>query len=110
MLSVTDLLFEMSNISGRKTGLPMIIYVSIGKHLSHGPRIKVSKIYGNKSSMEDTVSFTISDNPKIVSGGGLPSKDIKLVKNFIIKNKDNLLKHWNNEITSDELIDLLVKV
>lgn len=81
------------------TGLPMKIWVST-KTFSHGPRIKV----------HESVSVSISDTPSVKAGSGLSNADLKLVSQYIIKNKDILLQYWNEEITTPTLVAGLKKI
>lgn len=106
-----DTLFEMANFGTKTTGLPMIVYVS-EKKASHAARIKVSRTYNHRVLIGDTFSISISDNPKIVAGdeGKITSSDLKKVFDWIILNKETLLKYWNNELLTDELIELIKKV
>ncbi len=104
------LMFEMANISSNKTGLPVIVWVS-EKRGNHGARIKVSNRYNNKFRIENTFSITISDNPEI-SGDidEIKNKDIDLIKEWILLNKEMLLKYWNKEISTDILFDNLKSI
>lgn len=98
---------EMANIKPSTTGLPMYIYVSDGSGFVHGPRIKVSKLYG-KMSKSDLFTVTIENNPKIIgSVGDISKQDIIKVKDFVIRNKDLLLKYWNSVIDTEDLINSL---
>lgn len=92
-----DLLFEMVNVLQSYTGLPMVIFISPKGNAKHGPRIKVQVNYSQKANMKDAWTVTISDDPEVIdSKKQMPAKDLKLVKEFIIKNKEILLKHWND--------------
>jgi hypothetical protein len=106
-----DLLFEMANFGQKTTGLPMIVWVS-EKRASHAARIKVSRSYNPRVLIGDTFSVSISDNPKIVAGdeGKISTADLKKVFDWIFLNKETLLKYWNNELLTDELIEQIKKV
>ena len=107
----SDFLFEMANISQKRTGLPMIIWIS-EKRSSHGPRIKVQKGYWDKIKDNEWFYISVSDNPKIVAGdqGEISNKDVKLVEDFIKLNLDLTLRYWNKEILTDELLDELKEI
>lgn len=104
-------LFELANFSTKITGLPMIVYVS-GKQSSHAARIKVARTYKKNFIAGDTFSMSVSDRPKIVAGdqGDIEEVDLVQVKEWIILNKEALLKYWNLKISTDELIEVLKKV
>ena len=106
-----DILFEMSNLVKRKTGLPVNIWVDdIGvnrKNKHNLPRIKVQNNTADKRQ-EDTFSLTISKTPEVVAGTcKLDNAILDTVKNYIIKNYNVLMQHWNQEIDIEELKDIL---
>ena len=99
-------LYEMApNYHQKDTGLKEIIWVS-SKKASHGPRIKVYKTLKGEN-----FSVTIEDEPKVVAGKCfVNSKELKRIFEFIILNKDNLIKYWNFIIDSDELDENILKL
>ena len=101
-------LWEMADLDSRDTGIHgIVIYVSPSQH-SSGPRIKVGKNNGTMRSHKYSFSMTISDNPEIIAGspeGIANSKKIELVKIWIKKNKDILLKYWNKEVFTRDLFN-----
>jgi hypothetical protein len=100
-------LSEMANIRPADTGLTMCIYVSDKDNVrsQHRARIKVSKTYGDKISKSNLFVITVSDNPEVIGNtGDIKEKDIKEVKNFIIKNKQVLIDYWNLIIGIGELL------
>ena len=114
LLNEEELLYEMSNIQPRTTGLKSQLYATFdGEHLCpHGPRVKVrtktfpkgfpiiinrktNKVYplnknGEYSKLQD-------DDRKVVDEA-LP---------YIIKNKDIFLTHWNAVIGDEQLRKVL---
>ena len=103
----TENIFEMSNLSPRKTGLKKIIWISVKGNAKHGPRIKV---YKNNSGKGENFSVTIGDTPSTIGDVFIKSKDLNDIFEFIKINKDVLLKHWNNTIFADEAIDAIISV
>ena len=106
-----DMLFEMANFGTKTTGLPMIVCVS-EKRATHGPRIKVSRSYNHKVLIGDTFSVSIADKPKVVAGdvGEISTTDLKRVFDWVVLNKEALIKYWNHELLTDELIGVMEKV
>jgi hypothetical protein len=102
-------MFEMSNLRPDKTGLSNVIWVSYKGKAKHGPRIKIVTDRGSKVSMENMVSMTISDDPKVI-GKGLRGEDEKLIRDFVIKNKDVLLDYWEGNLDTAEMVQLINKV
>jgi hypothetical protein len=77
-----------------------------GADLQYGPRIKV--MLGEKLTLEgldEAVSVRLTDPPEVL--GRLPSKIKGHVIRFVHQNRDILLRHWNGEIDTKEMLDLL---
>jgi hypothetical protein len=95
----------MSNLLPSKTGLPNSIYIwfSSGKGAQHGPRIKVSNVRGKFSQSSD-FSVSVSSNPKVVAGSpdNFTIKEINLIFDWVILNKNLLLDYWKSEIITDD--------
>jgi hypothetical protein len=104
-------MFKMASIGERTTGLPMVILVS-EKNNSTDPTIKVSRTYNHRVISEDTFSIDISDKPEIVYGDKeeISEKDLEKVKDWVVINKVALIKYWNFEILTDELLTILKKI
>lgn len=108
------LLEAMSNLLPQDTGVEgAIIWISAGEFhgvdSQHGPRVKV--VLGNKITTEglrDSVSVRISDPPVVL--GKLPGGVRKKVVEFVDRNRDILLSHWNGELGSRVTLSLLKQV
>jgi hypothetical protein len=75
----------------------------------HGPRIQVA--LGRKlalDGLEDSVSVTIATPPEVL--GSLPAKTARQVVEFVDRNRDVLLQHWNGEIDTGDAIERLKRV
>lgn len=104
----------MSNLRPSTTGVDgAVIWISAGEFSGvdsqHGPRIKV--VLGEKATTEglrNSVSVSLSDPPMVL--GDLPGSIRKKVFEFIKRNRETLLRHWNGELDSREALDLLKKV
>lgn len=107
----SDTLYEMANFGTKTTGLPMIVWVS-EKKASHAARIKVARNYNHRVLVGDTFSVSISDAPEIVAGdkGKITMTDLNKVFNWVVLNQEPLMKYWNNNLITDELIGELKKV
>lgn len=94
----------MANVSKDDTGLPYDIWIdSEGKLRKVGhnsPRIKVD-VDG------DRIPVSISQNPMILVDKKIPK--FNLIKNYVIKYFDVLIKHWNKELTDKQALNLLNK-
>jgi hypothetical protein len=104
----------MANLRPSTTGVEdAVIWVSAGefsgKELQHGPRIKV--VLGDKittDGLANAVSVKLTNPPKIL--GKLPSKISRQVVKFVNLNREVLLRHWNGELDSKEMLELLKRV
>ena len=95
-------LFKMANLSTNKTGLKYIIWVS-SKNANCPAMIKVSKKKNNF-----ICSITVNEQ-KIIGNCNIKPKEINKIKEWIVMNKELLLKLWEFEITFDEFVDKIVK-
>lgn len=61
---------------------------------------------------ERTVSITLSKNPVVIEGeeNEIPAEVIEKAKKWVILNYELLMKHWNGEIDSKELLDNLIEI
>ena len=100
---------EMSNIRQSQTGLPMIVWFLGRGGEKHGPRLKVQSNHSQSISPTNLISITISDNPELVQGN-IDQEDFKLIKKFILLNKDLLLKYWNHELSTIEFLNQIKKI
>lgn len=104
----------MSNLLPRRTGVKgAVIWVSPGEHggkdIQHGPRVKV--VLGEKTTtegMQDSVSVTISDPPRVL--GELPGRIKKQVVRFVALNREVLLAHWRGELDPGDVLERLVRI
>jgi hypothetical protein len=99
-------LYEMSNIFPEESGVPYVIWVSTksGKE-KHGPRVKVDI---------DGVSYTLmilsNEEIKWVSEPNIFGKAKKKIIDFVSKNKQPILDHWNGLTSSGQFSKSLKKV
>ncbi len=78
------------------TGLPMTVYVPTrDPSRPRTPRIKVPRDHGQGSSQNRLVDVSISDDPSTVGATGLSKGDLRLVRAWILLNKDTLLRYWS---------------
>jgi hypothetical protein len=113
LITENEILLEMSALYKKKTNLPINIWVDdigAGRNNKHNlPRIKVQNDYGDRTT-EDNFSVSISKTPEILVGDcKLKQKDLNKIFDWIKENYDLLIKHWNQEIDTDELKELLYK-
>jgi hypothetical protein len=99
---------DLSSLRKNRTGVDNTIWVS-PKLASHAPRIKIaidppdSLTAGGK-----TATMTIHQ-PHVVTGERVPTHIIKQAEAFIDLNHDVLLRFWNGEIDTSEMLEQIQK-
>jgi len=109
---VTDL-FLASNLRPVTTGVEgAVIWIFAGEFtgVELGPRILVV-IGGDKMSakwLRGAVSVRLTVPPEV--SGKLPGTIRRQIFEFVERNRNVLLKHWNGELASKETLDLLQRI
>ncbi len=96
-----DEMFDMVNLSTRRTGLPGTIFVST-RRASHGPRIKW---FPGKPEWEGPcLVVTLEDPPRAINQG-LPARVARdgeaVALPWAARNRDALLRFWHDGLTWD---------
>src|SRR5271155_1883790 len=85
-------LFEMANISPKRTGLPFVVWISPKAGAPHDVRVKVSK--GPKVNSTDLVSVAIRPDVRVVGGGKVTAHELGLLKKWVELNHDVIIRYW----------------
>ena len=96
----SDGLFEMANISPKRTGLPFVVWISPKAGAPHDVRVKVSK--GPRVHTSELVSVAIRPDVHVVSGGKMTAHDLALLKKWVELNHDVIVKYWDGDIEYTE--------
>lgn len=98
-------LFEMANISPKRTGLPFVVWISPKAGAPHDVRVKVSR--GPKVHSSELVSVAIRPDVHVV-GGNLNAHDLTLLQEWVDLNRDVIVRYWDGDIeyTEDALAAL----
>ena len=96
----SDGLFEMANISPKRTGLPFVVWISPRAGAPHDVRVKVSKEPRVHSS--ELVSVAIRPDVQVVGGGKMTAHDLDLLKKWVGLNRDAIIKYWDGDIEYTE--------
>ena len=92
-----DLLFLMSNLYPRHTGLPFIVWVSPRGNAQHAARVKIA--LRPKMVPSEMISVTINDPIEAIGEEGrISGRDFKLLRQWIELNREVLLQFWNGDI------------
>src|SRR5450432_3222258 len=78
-------LFEMANISPKRTGLPFVVWISPRAGAPHDVRVKVSR--GPRVQSSELVSVAIRPDVHVV-GGKLNAHDLSLLRKWVDLNRD----------------------
>src|ERR1039457_554752 len=93
-------LFEMANISPKRTGLPFVVWISPKAGAPHDVRVKVSK--GPKVHSSELVPVTIRPDGHVDGSGNLSAHDLALLRKWVELNRDVLIKYWDGDIEYTE--------
>lgn len=110
-----EILFEMTNLRKKYTGLPMNIWIDdVGayRNVKHNvPRIKFQNDYSDKV-LDNTVPISIDkDEPQVLVKHlttTISEKDFKKLKWFIQHNYDILMDFWNQKIDNKDFMDNMI--
>lgn len=109
MFSFKDIILnkEMANLRPSDTELPRTIYVSPSNITKHDARIKISNTTTFKFDPFDTFSITVSDKPEVIGKPNISKDDLNKIMNFILINKELLIKLWDDEISVKNFFDTM---
>lgn len=91
-----DLLYEMSNLYPRDTGLPMTVWIGPKARARHDVRVKVCLRHGDRMDILNTASVAVRPEPRLVRGS-LDAGDLRKVIAWIELNRDLLIDVWNGD-------------
>jgi hypothetical protein len=102
-----EALFEMANLSPKRTGLPFVVWISPQAGAPHDVRVKVSK--RPKVHASELISVAIRPDVHVVAGGKMSATDLALLKRWVEVNYDVIIQYWNGDIeyTEDALAALM---
>lgn len=95
-----EALFEMANLSPRRTGLPFVVWISPKAGAPHDVRIKVSE--GPRVHPSELVSVAVRPDVRVVGGGKIGSHELDLLRKWVELNRDVLIKYWDGDIEYTE--------
>jgi len=93
-------LFEMANLSPKRTGLPFVVWISPKAGVPHDVRVKISK--GPKVNPTELISVAIRPDVHVVGSGNVDALDLALLKKWLALNQEVIIKYWDGEIEYTE--------
>lgn len=91
-----EALFEMANLSPKRTGLPFVVWISPRAGAPHDVRVKVSR--EPKVHPSDLISVTVRPGVQVAAGGKLSPYELDLLREWIDLNRDVIVRYWDGEI------------
>ena len=96
----SEALFEMANLSPKRTGLPLVVWISPKAGAPHDVRVKVSR--GPKVHASELVSVAVRPDVHVIGGGTLSGHELALLQEWIELNRDVIIRYWDGEIEYTE--------
>ncbi|MBV8819559.1 MAG: hypothetical protein JO022_14460 [Acidobacteriaceae bacterium] len=93
-------LFEMANLSPKRTGLPFVVWISPKAGARHDVRVKVSK--SPKVHPSELIAIAIRPDVHEVGSNKMSAGDLAILKKWIAANYDVIVKYWDGEIECTE--------
>jgi len=97
----TEGLYEMANLFPKHTGLPFVVWISYKAGVQHDVRVKVSP--GPKALPSQMTAVAVRPQVHVVEGK-MKAVDLALLTKWIDLNHDVILKYWEGEIDTHDVI------
>lgn len=95
---------DMVSLTTQETGVDNIIFVSTKGYARHAPRIKIAVDPPDSLNAAGTnASMAIHDYG--LTGADLAPQIVQQAKHFIDRNREVLLRYWNCEISTKQMIE-----
>jgi hypothetical protein len=95
--------FFAVNLPGRKTGLPMNIWLSPRGQAGHTGRIWVQRDHREQCDIDHVAVVSVEEAPPQVIEGRLSAVDLNRVRRYIALNRQAILDHWHGVADGAEL-------
>ena len=111
-----DFMFRLGNLSKRRTGLPVVVWIEANMGMKHvSPRLLFSNTTSSHLRPGDSTDSLIPvsldpEHPKILLDDAIlhiSPLELEAIKKWIVRNYQALMRHWNGEIDSLEVISEL---
>lgn len=95
--------FGMSNLQPEDTGLSRVVWIGSGEGVRHDVRVKVSATRGGRMSRRDAAVVGVRPEPQLIHGD-LPRDELEQVIAWIRLNEDTIIRYWNDEISTRDML------
>jgi hypothetical protein len=98
-------LFTMSNLPGRLTGLPFVVWISPKGGARHDVRVKVST--GPRAKPGEFITVGVRPAVQVIEGD-ISAEHLALLTRWIERNREVLVRFWDGDLeyTTDVLEQL----
>ena len=112
-----DFMFRLGNLSKHRTRLPVVVWIEANMGMKHvSPRLLFSNTTSSHLRPSDRADSLIPvsldpENPKVLLDDAvlnISPLELEAIKRWIVKNYQALMRHWNGEIDSLEVIPELL--
>ncbi|MGH7077061.1 MAG: hypothetical protein ACREFU_03070 [Acetobacteraceae bacterium] len=110
---MTDITFDapeasyaMAKLVPRRTGLPMVIWITPNEGYPHDCRIKVARQHGDRGRWADSASITVRPDQRLI--GQLDAGDFRVAAAWVRLNQAVILEYWDG--TLDDIGDVLLRL
>ena len=108
-----DFMFRLAILSKHRTGLPVVVWIEANMGMKHvSPRMLFSNNTSSCLRPGDSAGSLIPvsldpENPKVLLDDAvlnISTLELETIKRWIVKNYRPLMRHWNMEIDSGEVM------
>ena len=99
-----------ARLTKKRTGLPVDVYlddICMYKNTCHWKRIKFQSEKGGSTDTNSYAVMTISDVPKIIGKHKLSGKEVRQIKEWILRNKEALEQLSDAEIEFADFLEVM---
>ena len=98
--------FAMAKLVPRRTGLPMVVWITPNEGYPHDCRVKVARQHGDRGRWADSVSITVRPDQQLI--GRLRADDFRLAAKWVRLNQAVILEYWDGVL--DDIGDVLARL
>ena len=101
--------YAMAKIVRRRTGLPMVVWITPNEGYPHDCRIKVARQHGDRGRWADSASITVRPDQRLI--GQLSAEDFRVAAAWVRLNQGVILDYWDGRLDDiGEVLTLLKRL
>ena len=98
--------YAMAKLVPRRTGLPMVVWITPNEGYPHDCRVKVARQHGDRGRWADSASITVRPDQQLI--GRLRAEDFQLATEWVRLNQAVILEYWDGVL--DDIGDVLARL